>query len=107
MKKLLTIAIATLGFAVFSVFAADKGKSIPYTATVTGVVCASCKAHITHAFKKLPGVEEIRFAKGDKDGTQVVSFNAASESLAREDVIKALGEDAKHYQVIELQKVNH
>ncbi|TLD70033.1 hypothetical protein FEM03_14995 [Phragmitibacter flavus] len=83
---------------------ADEGKSIPYTATVTGVVCGSCKAHVTEAFKKLPGVEEVRFAKGEKEGTQVVSFNAASTTLAKEDVVKTLGKDAARYEVLALEK---
>lgn len=105
MKQLLFTA-ATLCFSACLSFA-DSGKSIPYTATVSGVVCSSCKAHITHAFKKLPGVEEVKFARGEKEGTQQVSFNASSDQLAKEDVAKTLGDDAKRYQIIDLQKETH
>jgi len=104
MMKTLAALSFLLVASVISATAADEGKSVPYTATVSGVVCGSCKAHVTEAFKKLPGVETLKFAKGEKEGTQTVSFNAASTSLAKEDLEKTLGEDAKHYKVLALEK---
>jgi copper chaperone CopZ len=102
MKKLFCAA-ALLAASTFG-HAADEGKSVPYTATVTGVVCGTCKAHITAAFKKLPGVEEVRFARGEKEGTQAVSFNAAASNLTKEDVAQTLGKEAAHYQVLAVEK---
>ena len=75
-----------------------------YKATVSGVVCAACKAHVTAAFKKLPGVETVSVAKGDKEGTATVTFNSTSPALTKEDAVKALGEDAKSYEVLSLEK---
>lgn len=83
--------------------AAEPTKATDYTATVSGVVCSACKAHVTTAFKKLPGVETVSFAKGDKEGTQTVTFNSTA-ALTKEDAIKALGEDAKNYEVLALEK---
>lgn len=84
--------------------AADEGKSIPYTATVKGVVCGACKMHITHAFKKLPGVEQVSFAKGDEADTQKVTFNASSSDLSKDDAVEALGKDGKQYEIVSLNK---
>ncbi len=86
------------------VFSADSDKPTQYTATVTGVVCSACKAHITEAFKKLPGVGELAFAKGEKEGTQTVSFQATSDHLTKEDAVKALGAESSNYGVLELKK---
>jgi hypothetical protein len=84
--------------------AAEPAKATDYTATVGGVVCAACKEHVTAAFKKLPGVSTVSFAKGDKEGTATVTFNSTAPVLAKEDAIKALGENAKTYEVISLEK---
>lgn len=81
-----------------------KAAATDYTATVNNVVCAACKAHVTEAFKKLPGVETVSFAKGDKAGTAKVTFNSTAPALTKEDAAKALGEDAKTYEVISLEK---
>ena len=84
--------------------AGEPAKATDYTATVNGVVCAACKEHVTVAFKKLPGVENVSFAKGDKEGTAVVTFNSSSPALTRNDAVKALGEDSKSYEVLSLEK---
>ena len=81
-----------------------KAGATDYTATVSGVVCSACKAHVTAALKKLPGVETVNYARGDKEGTATVTFNSSSASLTKEDAVKALGEDAKTYEVITLEK---
>jgi copper chaperone CopZ len=84
--------------------AGEPSKATDYTATVNGVVCAACKAHVTAAIKKLPGVETVSFAKGDKDGTAVVTFNSTAPALTKDDAVKALGEDAKEFEVLSLEK---
>jgi copper chaperone CopZ len=84
--------------------AAEPTKATDYAATVKGVVCSACKEHITVALKKLPGVETVSFAKGDKADTAVVTFNSTAPALTKEDAVKALGEDAKHYEVVTLEK---
>ncbi len=99
----LTVFLSALFFA-FTAFGEDTAKSTAYTAEVTGVVCAACKAHITEAFKKLPGVDKVEFAKGEKEGTQKVSFASSATSLSKEDAVKALGEAAKEYSILSLNK---
>lgn len=86
------------------VSAAEPSQATDYTATVNGVVCAACKEHVTVALKKLPGVETVSFARGDKEGTATVTFNSSSASLTKDDAVKALGDDAKTYQVLSLEK---
>lgn len=81
-----------------------KAAATDYTATVNNVVCAACKAHVTEAFKKLPGVETVSFAKGEKAGTATVTFNSTAPALTKEDAAKALGDDAKTYEVLSLEK---
>ncbi len=101
-RTLVTTLSACLAAA--TALAADTAPKTAYTATVTGVVCASCRAHVETAVKKLPGVENVTFQKGFKDDTQEVHFASSSASLAKEDVIKALGDDAQTYQVVALNK---
>jgi copper chaperone CopZ len=88
----------------FSALGEDVAKSTAYTAEVTGVVCAACKAHVTDAFKKLPGVDKVEFAKGEKEGTQKVSFASTASGLTKADAVKALGEAAKEYSIVSLDK---
>lgn len=87
-----------------AVHAGDSAKATDYTATVSGVVCSACKLHVTAAFKKLPGVGDVSFARGDTEGIQKVTFNSSSATLSREDAVKALGDDAKNYEVLSLEK---
>lgn len=97
---LIALSFSLLSFAQ----AADPAQATDYKATVSGVVCSACKAHVTEALKKLPGVETVSFAKGDKAGTATVTFNSTAPSLTKEDAVKALGEDAKSYEVVSLEK---
>jgi len=84
-------------------FAADGDKPASYTATVTGVVCGSCKMHITEAFKKLHA-EDVHFSRGEKENTQKVTFSSTSNNLSKEDAVKALGDQASRYEVLALSK---
>ncbi len=83
---------------------ADDSAKTKYSATITGIVCQECKAKVTGAMKKLPGVAEVDFAKGQKAGAQIVSFTATSNSLTKEDAVKALGEHAKEFNVQSFDK---
>ena len=102
MRPLLTSL--ALALTVLTCSGADGEKATPYTATVTGVVCGSCKMHVTEALKKLPGVDNIHFAKGEKENTQEVTFSSTSESLSKDDAVKALGTQASRYEVLALNK---
>src|SRR5689334_13885641 len=101
--RLLFFLVPALAVTLLAVAKADEpSKATDYTATVNGVVCAACKAHVTAAIKKLPGVETVSIARGDKDGTAIVTFNSTAAALTKEDAVKALGEDAKEFEVLSL-----
>jgi copper chaperone CopZ len=103
--RFLFLLVPALAATLFFIAKAEEpAKSTDYTATVNGVVCAACKAHVTAAIKKLPGVDAVSFAKGDKDGTAIVTFNSTAPTLTKEDAVKALGENAKEFEVLSLEK---
>ncbi len=83
---------------------AGDGKPTQYTAVVTGIVCQSCKATVSDALKKLPGVKEVDFAKGDLEGSQKLTFTAKSDSLTKNDAELALGEHAKEFAVVTFEQ---
>ena len=101
--KSLFLALA-LGFSSTLAFAADTANPISYKATVTGVVCSSCKMHITAALKKLPSVDHIEFSRGEKEGTQNISFSSTAPGLTKEDAVKALGDESSRYEILSLDK---
>ncbi len=76
---------------------AEGGAKTKYSATITGIVCQACKAKVTAAMKTLPGVAAVDFAKGEKPGSQIVSFTASSDVLTKDDAVKALGEHTKEF----------
>jgi copper chaperone CopZ len=86
--------------------ASEPAKATDYKATVNGIVCSACKEHVTVALKKLPGVQTVSFAKGEKEGSATVTFNSSSAALTKDDAVKALGDDAKTYEVVSLEKTN-
>jgi hypothetical protein len=87
-----------------SVFAADPPANT-YVTAVSGVVCQECKAKLTFSIKKLPGVKEVAFAKGDKPGEQKITFASSATALEKNDIVKALGESANEFTVISVDKV--
>ncbi len=83
---------------------AEDDAKTKYSAAVTGIVCQACKAKVTAAMKALPGVAEVNFSKGEKPGSQIVSFAASSDALTKEDAVKALGDSAKEFNVQSFDK---
>lgn len=98
------LILSLLGFGVL--LRAEDAAQIPYTAVVTGVVCQSCKNALTVALKKLPGVKEVEFAKGDKPGTQKLTFKSSSGTLSKSDAETALGDHAKEFTVVSFDRLN-
>jgi hypothetical protein len=102
------IRAATLFFAVIALasfaIAADPAANT-YVTAVDGVVCQECKAKLTFSIKKLPGVKEVAFAKGDKPGEQKITFASSATALEKKDIEKALGDSAKEFTVVSVQKV--
>ena len=84
--------------------AGDAAPATQDTAVVTGIVCQSCKTTVVEAMKKLPGVREVEFAKGDKEGSHKLTFASASATLTKNDAEHALGEHVKEFGVVSLDK---
>jgi copper chaperone CopZ len=106
MPRLLSLLFGLAALFTATCPAAEPAKATDYKATVNGIVCSACKEHVTVALKKLPGVQTVSFAKGDKEGSATVTFNSSSPALTKDDAVKALGDDAKTYEVVSLEKTN-
>jgi len=88
-----------------SLHAADEKKSVTYEGQITGVVCASCKAHITGALtQKLPGVISVDVKAGDNAEQQKLVIVTSSDAVTKESATEALGTFAKNYQILSLAK---
>ena len=100
MRLLLIFSLLGLG----TFLRAGDAAPTQYTAVVTGIVCQSCKTTVVEAMKKLPGVKEVEFAKGDKEGSQKMTFSAASGTLTKNDAERALGEHLKEFAVVTFER---
>lgn len=98
MRPLALLILLTLGTLL------RAGDTTEYTALVTGMVCQNCKATVTEAMKKLPGVREVHFKKGEKPGQQKISFAASSDKLSKKDAINALAEHASEFEIVSFSK---
>jgi len=88
-----------------ALYAADDKKSFTYEGQITGVVCVSCKAHISGALsQKLPGVISVDVKAGETPEQQKLIIVANNEAVTQEAAIKALGTYAKNYQILSLAK---
>jgi copper chaperone CopZ len=96
------ILAAILGLA--SLLQADDAKPTQYTAVVSGIVCQTCKTTVIDSLKKLPGVKEVDFSKGDKEGTHKLTFTAKGDALTKNDAELALGEHVKEFTVVSFEK---
>jgi copper chaperone CopZ len=85
--------------------AGDAPAANTYVTDVTGIVCQECKAKVTYAVKKLPGVKDVAFAKGEKPGEQKITFASSAAALQVKDLVEALGSAAAEFQVLSLDKV--
>ena len=99
--RLIILALLTT---LFTTLRADDTKPTQYTTVVTGIVCQSCKTTVIESLKKLPGVKEVDFAKGEKEGTHKLSFTARSNSLTKNDAERALGEHTKEFSIVSFEK---
>ena len=84
---------------------ADDAKPTQYTTVVTGIVCQACKTTVIDSLKKLPGVKEVEFAKGEKEGSHKLSFTAKNDNLTKNDAELALGEHVKEFAIVSFEKV--
>jgi len=87
--------------------AGDAKKSVTYEGKITGVVCVSCKEHVSGALKqKLPGVVSVDVKPGDDpaDEEKKLIIVADSEEITKDTAMAALGTYAKNYTIVSLDK---
>lgn len=107
MKPFLVALFVAAAFAITgSAGAADPPKEHTYAGEITGVVCISCKEHIkTVLMKKLDGIVSVDVQPGEKeDGPRKLVLVSKSDSMTREQAIKALGSLAKNYEILSLKR---
>lgn len=101
MKKL----ILALSLLVTAALQAGDEKTVTYEGQITGVVCASCKAHITAALsQKLTDVVSVDVKPGKDADTQKLIVVAHNDKITKESATEALGTYAKNYQILSLDK---
>ena len=104
MKHLLRPLALSLTAACLSLAADDK-QPVNYEGKITGVVCASCKSHITAALtQKLPDVVSVDVKAGSTPDTQKLIIVSHSGQVTKESATEALGTYAKNYQILSLTK---
>lgn len=94
-----------LSLAASSVLNAADSKPVTYEGKITGVVCASCKSHITAALtQKLSDVVSVDVKAGSTPDTQKLIVVANNPGITKESATEALGTYAKNYQILSLEK---
>ena len=72
--------------------AADPVAEVTHTGEISGIVCASCKEHVTTMLsKKLEGVVSVDVKPGDKpEGNQKLIIVAKNAAITKETATEAL-----------------
>lgn len=107
MKLLLPYLL--LCFTLPTLRAADEAKTVTYEGKISGVVCASCKEHVTGALKqRLPDVISVEVKPGEKPDAEdkKLIIVAGSAAITKETATEALGTYAKNYTIKSLEKKN-
>ena len=95
------IKAAVLSLLSTAVVLASEVVPVKYTATMTGLVCSSCKKTVRESFTKM-GASKIEIKPGAKEGEQLVTFESTNAKLTKDEAVKALGEAAKEFNVVAL-----
>lgn len=103
MKHILTLLLSLLFFST-SCTAGDPVNFV-YQGEVAGIMCIHCTNKVEAAMKKLPGVKSVKITRDEKGGLPRLEITSTNGSISREDAVKALGEDAKMYDVRSLKLV--
>ena len=99
MKKLIAIlSLLALG-------PVCAGDTATYEGTITGVVCAACKQHVTEALTaKIDGITEVKITPGEKEGEQKITITSKKDGVTKDSAVQALGELAETYKRLSLEK---
>lgn len=100
-SKALLLFLLTLLFAT-ATRAADP--TYTYRGEVAGVMCSACSNHVKEALNKLPGVTHVKITLGEKEGLPKLTVISTSPDITREAAVKALGDQAKMYDIRSLKR---
>ncbi|MFC5457899.1 hypothetical protein [Prosthecobacter fluviatilis] len=103
MKHLLTLLLGLLLLSTSCT--ADEPVTFVYEGEVAGIMCIHCTNKVEAAMKKLPDVQSVKITRDEKGGLPKLEIVAANAKLTREDAVKALGDDAKMYDIRSLKLV--
>lgn len=102
MKHIFTLLLSFL--TLVSCDASDPVTFV-YRGEVAGVMCSACTNHVETAVKTVPGVRSVTVTIGKDGGLPRLKIVSTSSTLTREDIVKALGQEAKSYDVRSLSLV--
>lgn len=102
--KHLTPLLLCLIFVATSCTAGDPVTFV-YQGEVAGIMCIHCTNKVEAAMKKLPNVQSVKITRDEKGGLPKLEIIATNATITREDAVKALGDDAKMYDVRSLKLV--
>jgi len=102
MKHILTVLLSL--FTIVSCIASEP-VTFTYQGEVAGVMCSACSNHVQTALEKIPGVKNVTVLAAKEGGLPRLEITATSAKITREDCVKALGEQAKMYDVRSLKLV--
>lgn len=102
MKHLLTLLLSLI--AITSCVAGDPVQFV-YHGEVAGIMCIHCTHKVESALSKMEGVRTVKVTRNESGGLPKLEIIAACATLTREDAVKALGDDAKMYDIRSLRLV--
>ena len=102
MKHILTLLLSLI--TITSCTAGDPVTFV-YQGEVAGIMCIHCTNKVEAAMKKLPDVQSVKITRNEKGGLPKLEIIATNARITREDAVKALGDDAKMYDIRSLKLV--
>lgn len=102
MKHILTLILSLI--TIISCTAGDPVTFV-YQGEVAGIMCIHCTNKVEAAMKKLPDVQSVKITRNEKGGLPRLEIIATNARITREDAVKALGDDAKMYDIRSLNLV--
>ncbi|MDI1310902.1 heavy metal-associated domain-containing protein [Prosthecobacter sp.] len=104
MKHLFTLLLSLLFISTSSCTAGEPVQFV-YQGEVAGIMCIHCTNKVEAAMKKLPDVQSVKITRNEKGGLPKLEIIAANAKITREDAVKALGDDAKMFDIRSLKLV--
>ncbi|RBP45905.1 copper chaperone CopZ [Roseimicrobium gellanilyticum] len=104
-RFILTIVALILGI-MPDLKAGDKATAAHvYEGRITGLFCGACAGKVKASLRKLAGVAEVKITSTSETGVQKVRIESSSADITKEAAILALGEDARSFTLLDLEKL--